>query len=112
MALLQHDAYHRDRRDLAFDRRSRLDYDHPDTRETPLLIRHLDLVARGVSMPRPVYDFSVHLRAPEVVRVEPARVVVEGILVLAGKALRELAGGRAHEPGSNPPYTRRRCQQK
>lgn len=90
VALLQHDAYYRDRRDLAFDQRSRLNYDHPDSLETALLIRHLDLLARGVSIQRPVYDFSVHLRAPEVVRVEPAKVVlVEGILVLADKALRE-----------------------
>lgn len=90
VALLQHDAYYRDRRDLAFDQRSRLNYDHPDSLETALLIRHLDLLSRGVSIQRPVYDFSVHLRAPEVVRVEPAKVVlVEGILVLADKALRE-----------------------
>jgi uridine kinase len=90
VALLQHDAYYRDRRDLAFDQRSRLNYDHPDSLETALLIRHLDLLARGVSIERPVYDFSVHLRAPDVVRVEPAKVVlVEGILVLADKALRE-----------------------
>jgi uridine kinase len=90
VALVQHDAYYRDRRDLAFAERSCLNYDHPDSLETNLLIRHLDLLARGVAIERPVYDFSIHLRSPDVVVVEPTQaVLVEGILVLADKALRE-----------------------
>lgn len=90
VALVQHDAYYRDRRDLEFAERSGLNYDHPDSLETDLLIRHLDLLAQGVAIERPVYDFSIHLRSPEVEVVEPAEaVLVEGILVLADKALRD-----------------------
>lgn len=90
VALLQHDAYYRDRRDLDFDERTRLNYDHPDSLETELLIEHLDLLTQGIPIERPVYDFSVHLRSDEVVRIEPASIiVVEGILVLADKDLRD-----------------------
>ncbi|HEX7099215.1 MAG TPA: uridine kinase [Acidimicrobiia bacterium] len=90
VALLQHDAYYRDRTDLDFAERSRLNYDHPDSLETELLIEHLDLLSKGVPVERPVYDFSLHLRSKDVVRVEPARIiVVEGILVLADKDLRD-----------------------
>jgi len=90
VVLLQHDAYYRDRTDLDFAERSRLNYDHPDSLETELLIEHLDLLVRGVPIARPVYDFSVHLRSREVVRIEPASIiVVEGILVLADKDLRD-----------------------
>src|SRR5690606_28483477 len=65
-------------------------YDHPDSLETELLIEHLDLLSKGVPVERPVYDFSLHLRSKYVVRVEPARIiVVEGILVLADKDLRD-----------------------
>ncbi len=89
VAHVQHDAYYRDRRDLAFPQRTRLNYDHPDSLETDLLIRHLDLLAAGRAVERPVYDFSVHLRSSAVVRVEPAQaVLVEGILVLADQDLR------------------------
>lgn len=90
VALLQHDAYYRDRRDLDFEERTRLNYDHPDSLETELLIEHLDLLTQGIPIERPVYDFSVHLRSDEVVRIEPASIiVVEGILVLADKDLRD-----------------------
>lgn len=90
LGMVQHDAYYRDRSDLDLAARSRLNYDHPDSLETDLLIRHLDLLARGVAIDRPVYDFSIHLRSQEAVRIQPANVVlVEGILVLADKDLRE-----------------------
>lgn len=90
VALLQHDAYYRDRRDLDFEERTRLNYDQPDSLETELLIEHLDLLTQGIPIERPVYDFSVHLRSDEVVRIEPASIiVVEGILVLADKDLRD-----------------------
>lgn len=90
LALIQHDAYYRNRRDLEFEERARLNYDHPDSLETSLLIEHLDRLASGLPAPRPVYDFALHLRADEVVAVQPADVVlVEGILVLAEKELRD-----------------------
>lgn len=89
LAVVQHDAYYRDRTDLDLATRSHLNYDHPDSLETGLLIRHLDRLAHGMAIERPVYDFSIHLRSDRVVRIEPANVVlVEGILVLADKDLR------------------------
>ncbi len=90
MAMIQHDAYYRDRRDLEFEERVELNYDHPDSLETELLIEHLDTLAGGVPIPRPVYDFALHLRSTDVVPVAPADVIlVEGILVLAEKDLRQ-----------------------
>lgn len=90
IVLIQHDAYYRDRRDLEFEERSRLNYDHPDSLETDLLVADLDRLVAGRSIDRPVYDFGQHLRSGEKVRIEPAQVVmVEGILVLSDKELRE-----------------------
>src|SRR5690606_9262709 len=63
VVLLQHDAYYRDRTDLDFAERSRLNYDRPDSLETELLIEHLELLVRGVPIARPMYNFSVSLRA-------------------------------------------------
>lgn len=89
VALIQHDAYYRHSPSLSFEERSQVNYDHPDSLETELLIGHLSMLRDGQAVPRPVYDFSSHLRSDEVVMVKPARVViVEGILVLAEPGLR------------------------
>lgn len=90
LVLIEHDSYYRDRTDLDLAERSRLNYDHPDSLETELLIDHLDELAKDKPIEVPVYDYSIHLRSPEVMRVDPAPVVlVEGILVLAEKELRD-----------------------
>jgi uridine kinase len=89
VALLHHDAYYRNRTDLTFEERTRVNYDHPDSLETELLIKHLERLRSGLAIDHPVYDFSVHLRSNETVPVPPARVVVvEGILVLSDPQLR------------------------
>lgn len=91
VAVLPQDAYYLDRRDLPFEERARLNYDHPLAFDTPLLVRHLQELRRGKPIRRPVYDFTQHLRDRRTVRVEPRDViVVEGILVLADEALRPL----------------------
>ena len=89
VAVLHHDAYYRHRVDLTLEERTRVNYDHPSSLETELLVEHLGLLRTGLAIERPVYDFSTHLRSEETVRVEPGRVVVvEGILVLSDAQLR------------------------
>jgi len=89
VAVLHHDAYYRHRVDLTLEERTRVNYDHPSSLETELLVEHLEQLRTGLAIERPVYDFSTHLRSEETVRVEPGRVVVvEGILVLSDAQLR------------------------
>lgn len=89
--LLQHDSYYRDRPELSYDERCELNFDHPESLETDLLIEHLHALRRGDPVGVPVYDFTTHRRSPEIEKVAPAPVViVEGILVLADARLREL----------------------
>lgn len=89
VALLRHDAYYRNLADLSFEQRTTINYDHPSSLETELLIDHLDTLRSGLAVEQPVYDFAQHLRSKETVRIEPAPVVVvEGILVLAETELR------------------------
>lgn len=91
VALLQHDAYYRDRPDLPYERRCELNFDHPDALETALLVRHIELLKRRELVGAPIYDFTEHRRREETLRIEPAPVViVEGILVLADEGLRRL----------------------
>lgn len=88
---LQHDAYYRELEHLDYEARTRVNFDHPDSLETELLVEHILALRRGESIKRPVYDFSTHSRTADVVVVEPRHVLlVEGILVLSEPPLREL----------------------
>lgn len=91
VSLIHHDSYYRDFSGLAFEDREKINFDHPDSLETTLLVTHLRNLARGESVEVPVYDFTTHRRKTEVRTVAPTRViVVDGILVLADATLRSL----------------------
>lgn len=86
--VVEHDAYYRHRPQLSLEERARVNYDHPDSLETELLVRHLGELRSGMSFEKPVYDFANHLRSDATVAIAPAPiVVVEGILVLAEPSL-------------------------
>lgn len=88
---LVQDAYYRDRRDLEFEERCRINYDHPDAFDEKLLVEHVRALKDGRAVRRPVYDYAQHARGDTYVTVNPAKVVIlEGILVLAMPALRDL----------------------
>jgi uridine kinase len=91
IAYLPHDAYYRDQKHLPLEERAKVNYDHPDSLETELLIKHIEQLKAGEVIEMPQYDFTIHNRKDETVRVEPKRVaLVEGILIFVEKALRNL----------------------
>ena len=89
--VLQQDHYYKNLRHLSPEERGSLNYDHPDSIDTPLLIEHVRQPPDGRAKDRPVYDFTKHERCSHTVRVEscPA-MILEGILIFENKALREL----------------------
>lgn len=91
VALLHHDAYYRNFGHLSDEERARVNFDHPESLETPLMVQHLEALLSGRAVEMPVYDFTRHARGDRTVRVEPREViVVDGILVLAEPSLRAL----------------------
>lgn len=91
IALIQHDSYYYDASNLPFEERARLNFDHPDALETPLLVEHLKLLRAGQPVQIPTYDFRTHTRVADTRLVNPEPVIlVEGILIFAEQALREL----------------------
>jgi uridine kinase len=91
VSLIHHDSYYRDFSGLAFEDREKINFDHPDSLETTLLVEHLGALVRGSSVDVPEYDFTTHSRKTEVRSVEPTKVIiVDGILVLAHASLRDL----------------------
>ncbi len=91
IAYLPHDAYYRDNSHLSFEERTRINYDHPDSLETKLLIKHIKKLYAWEPVALPVYDFTQHRRTEETVLVEPSPIIlVDGILIFTKRKLREL----------------------
>jgi len=91
IAFLPHDAYYRDLRDLPLQERVRVNFDHPDSLETDLLVQHVQQLKNWQPVHLPVYDFTNHTRTSETILVEPRHVIlVEGILIFYEPALRPL----------------------
>ncbi len=91
VTVLSYDNYYKRRDDIPFEERQKINYDHPDALETELLIQHIRKLKAGESVECPKYDFSQHNRSGEVIVIKPSRVIiVEGILVLQNKKLREM----------------------
>ena len=89
--VLEHDRYYRDRNDLRLEERAALNYDHPDSLETDLMVRHVHELRAGRSIEAPVYDFARHARTPATETITPGRaIIVEGILIYTDPALRKL----------------------
>jgi uridine kinase len=91
LAYLQHDSYYHDQSHLSPSERALVNYDHPASLDTDLLIAQIEMLRSGEPIAVPIYDFAIHARQRETQRVLPAPVIlVEGILIFVEPALREL----------------------
>ncbi|MDY3280380.1 MAG: hypothetical protein SOX25_09775 [Eubacteriales bacterium] len=63
VAVLYHDNYYKARDNIPFEERKTINYDHPNSLETDLLIEHVKLLKNGKSVDAPTYDFTRHTRA-------------------------------------------------
>ncbi len=82
--LLPFDTYYRDHGHLTPQERAAVNYDHPDSLDRELFIEHLDLLARGVDVATPVYDFATHTRSSDTLELVATEfIVVEGILLFS-----------------------------
>lgn len=91
IALLPQDSYYRDNVHLPLEERQKMNFDHPDSIEFDLLVKHLKQLRQGIIVEQPVYSYLTCTRMDETVKVEPRKVViVEGILILTHPALRDL----------------------
>lgn len=89
--LLSHDCYYKAHNDMPLEQRSKLNYDHPTAFDTDLFISDLKKLKNNEAVQRPVYSYSDHNRTAETVTVYPKKVIlVEGILILENKELRDL----------------------
>ena len=92
VSVIQHDSYYKNRPELSFEERTKINFDHPDSLDTKLLVEHIKLLISGKNVGIPVFHhFTKYLRDSNTKNVEPRPIlIVEGILVLNDKKLREL----------------------
>ncbi|MEM7454641.1 MAG: uridine kinase [Planctomycetota bacterium] len=83
ISILNEDSYYRQRDDLSFTEREKINYDHPDAMEHGLLVDHLRQLRDGQPVEVPEYDYTTHNRKKETRTLNPSRIlIVEGILIL------------------------------
>lgn len=91
VAYLPHDAYYRDMPHLTLEERAHQNYDHPNSLETKLMVKHIQKLLKWQPVQVPVYDFTTHRRTADTVLVEPSPIIlVDGILIFTKRKLREL----------------------
>jgi uridine kinase len=91
VTVLEHDLYYRDRSDLRLEERAALNYDHPDSLETDLMVRHVAELKAGRAVQVPTYDFARYCRlATTDTAVPRSAIIVEGILIFVDAALRQM----------------------
>jgi len=91
IAFLQHDSYYKDISGLPPAQRVEVNFDHPNSLETELLIQHIASLRDGKIVEVPIYDFSTHSRTDQTFAVQPRRVIlVEGILIFTEAKLRDM----------------------
>ncbi|MCR5558599.1 MAG: uridine kinase [Butyrivibrio sp.] len=91
IVVINHDSYYKAHDDLSYEDRSRLNYDHPESFDTDLMIQDVKKLKNNEPIDMPVYDYTIHNRADAIVHVVPKKVIIiEGILILENKELRDL----------------------
>ena len=91
VTVISHDNYYKRHDELTYEERCKINYDEPAAFDTDLMVSHLAKLRSGEAVDCPVYDFTVHNRSDEILRIVPQRVIiVEGILIFAEKSLRDL----------------------
>ena len=91
IVVISHDSYYKAHNDMPFSERCKLNYDHPESFETTKMAEDVRQLMAGNSIEMPIYDYTIHNRSDEAVLIEPRKVIiVEGILILENKELRDL----------------------
>ncbi|MEX0736825.1 MAG: uridine kinase [Bacteroidota bacterium] len=91
VVVVQHDSYYRDISAYEGLTPDKINFDHPDSLETELLVQHIKDLKVGKAVEQPLYNFATHQRMKETKKVEPREIImVDGILLLVDKNLRDL----------------------
>jgi uridine kinase len=87
--IIRQDDYYKDQSHLSMEERVKTNYDHPFAFDTELLVKHLNSLSQGITIIKPIYDFTQHTRSKDTEIIEPSDVIIlEGLLVLEDELIR------------------------
>ncbi len=91
VVIISFDDYYKDLSHISYEERTKLNYDHPTAFDMDLFINHLQLLIKGVSINKPVYDFAQYTRTDQTVKVDAKKIiVVEGVFTLLDENIRKM----------------------
>ncbi len=91
IGFISQDSYYNDNGDLSFEEKNKINFDHPDAVDFELMLNHLIDLKNGVNINQPIYSFFDHNRTEKTKTIESKKImIVEGILILNNKKLRDL----------------------
>lgn len=91
VVVIQHDFYYKDISVYGGKSPAEVNFDHPASLETDLLIEHIRRLKEGKPVDIPIYNFTTHKRMAETRRVDPKEIIIiDGILIFESKPLRDL----------------------
>lgn len=91
ITMISHDYYYKAHDEMPFEERCKLNYDHPESFETDLMLQHIEMLKNWQSVDVPIYDYTIHNRSKKTMTIKPSKVIViEGILIFESKRLREM----------------------
>ncbi|MDJ0839901.1 MAG: uridine kinase [Acidobacteriota bacterium] len=89
LAVIRHDSFYKPLDHLTLEERKQVNFDHPDSLDTPLLVEMIDRLKAGKTARIPEYDYALHTRKSEFTELEaPLVLIVEGILIFSDAELR------------------------
>jgi uridine kinase len=91
VSYIPHDAYYKEFEELPPNQKAAINYDHPNSLDTALMIQHIEMLKKGIEIDLPTYDFTTHSRTKETIKIQPNPVIiVEGILIFTDPVMRDL----------------------
>jgi uridine kinase len=91
VSIIDHDSYYKDLSTFNGLTPTEINYDHPSSLETDLLVEHLHQLKHGFPINKPLYNFTTHHRKTDTLFIEPRKIIiVDGILIFSEERLRDL----------------------
>jgi uridine kinase len=91
VAVISEDSYYKEFPNLSIEERAKANFDHPDSLDHALMMKHLELLQEGKTIEVPIYNFSTHARMKETREVGKHTIIVlEGILLFVDPTLRKM----------------------
>ncbi|MBL7799335.1 MAG: uridine kinase [Chitinophagales bacterium] len=91
VAVISQDAYYKDNSHLTLEERRKINFDHPNSIEFELLVKHIEALKKGQTIEEPTYDYVTSSRQQKTTKIEPRHIViVEGILLFTDAQIRHL----------------------